>query len=235
MDIHLSSERLKSWRDFVARYLLLVFGILTALAIDQWKDHRLQVRHATEARVAIEAELRANLKEVVEARASDVEARERLDSVFRWLIERVRARRIGDPAFMAELQLRLPELGQLRFSTPTLRHDAWDAAVATGRLVALPPDEFRRLSYTYAVQHDVSDMLSHRLALIGTSVEDSLLLYGMLNGDVDVRTVFSGLFRASNAMGTIDTNLESLERELHTGLNEPAPPVKPPAPVTNEP
>ena len=166
MDVHIGREAVTSWKDFFVRYLLIAAGILSAWAVNQWNESRQNHRIAEQTRAALHAELANDLKELREAIAFD-ERQLRAAGPFR---QRLIAALV---AHVPERQIDKQIVGawstDLRDQYPTLRRDAWDAAIAGQAVTHLGAEELRRFSGAYAAMHDITEIGVANLS--GSAVE----------------------------------------------------------------
>jgi len=145
---HINAHSLK---DFAKHYVMIVISILTALSLEAWIEHVHHERAAGEAQARIEAEVRQNLVEITQARDHD---QERLLS-----LAKLRDDILGDlrdHASAADIDKHLHEALAKDFYLdvrwPTLRHEAWDVAVANQSAGWIDAERLRRYSSVYAEQ-----------------------------------------------------------------------------------
>jgi hypothetical protein len=152
MDVHIGREAVTSWKDFFVRYLLIVLGILSAWAVNQWNESRQHTRLAEQTRAALQEELGANLKELREAIAANEHEKGEGPALGTRLLQALKARR-------SEAEITREVIGDwqpaLRLQLPSLRRDAWEAAIAGQALAHLRHDELRRFSAAYTAMRDV--------------------------------------------------------------------------------
>ncbi len=160
MDVHIGREAVTSWKDFVVRYLLIVMGILSAWAVNQWNESRQHARQAEQARASLREELDANLKDLRQAIAANEREKGEGLTLSTPLLQALQARR-------SDAEIARDVIGNwqptLRLTLPTLRRDAWEAAVAGQALAHLGPDELRRFSAAYAAMRDVEQFNAYQL------------------------------------------------------------------------
>jgi hypothetical protein len=147
MDVHIGREQVTSWKDFAVRYLLIVAGILSAWAVNQWNESRQHARIAEQTRQALQAELRADLDELAKALAFNSAELRKLAPLRNELFMAVQR---GTPAAQIEAGPLARWDGAVRQQLPGLRRDAWDAAVAGQAVTHLDAAELRRYSAAYA-------------------------------------------------------------------------------------
>lgn len=152
MDVHIGRESVTSWKDFFVRYLLIAAGILSAWAVNQWNESRQHSRLAEQTRVALREELGADLNELREAMADNEREKGLGPSLGRRLLQALQAHR-------SEAEIERDVIGDwqpaLRLEMPSLRRDAWEAAIAGQALAHLGPDELRRYSAAYTAMRSI--------------------------------------------------------------------------------
>ena len=119
---------------------LIVFSVLLALAVDQWRDHRASVLRAREAVVALRAEVESNRTAVQRAHDFHVGVKERLQPY------------IDKKA--------LPDESELKglFEPALLLQTAWLMARDTNALEPMPFDFVLRVSRVYEQQALYTDL-----------------------------------------------------------------------------
>ena len=179
MEVHIGRESVSSWKDFAVRYLLIVAGILSAWAVNQWNEWRQHQRVAEQARSALHEELSNNLAELRKAMAADERAIAAAQPFRKRLIEALAARR---PQAEIDHELIASWQPDLRAEIPTLRRDAWEAAIAGQALMYMAPAELRRWSSAYATMRDVG-----ATSLSQTSAQAGVLQHALVDWVVDRR------------------------------------------------
>ena len=81
MDLHVATEKVVSLKDAGLRYLVIVSGILTALALGQWVEARQHARRAAQALESIEAELARNERHLADVLAKQQALMTRLQAI----------------------------------------------------------------------------------------------------------------------------------------------------------
>jgi hypothetical protein len=140
--------------SFLVQVLATSVGLLLALGLDQWRDHRKQVALAHAHLAAIQAELKANQAEI----ASELESCRTFD------------------ATLSHFSRVLREGGALKldanfsFSLASLRQSAWDMAVAGQTPLRSEPGRMTRLANAYEsirVLRSIQDRLLEQMDLLG--------------------------------------------------------------------
>jgi len=146
---------LHSVKEVAAHYLMIVVSILTALGLEAAFE-KLHHAHAAEAaRQTIEVELRANVASVKDSLDQNVQRLAPLKELNAHLTQEMLA---GTPKadLVAEIaQLVNADKIDLGLFTPTLRHEAWDVAVANQSASYIDSDHLGRFSSAYAEQREL--------------------------------------------------------------------------------
>ena len=125
------------WREFLWEYAIVVVGVLTALAAQQIVGDQRDRGEAAEARVAIRAEVVADLTRIEQRAYADACVEARLAEIERIVDEGAPDGRIRSPRWIG----RPP-----RYAVETAR---WDAASQSGRVSLLPSDWQARFGFLY--------------------------------------------------------------------------------------
>lgn len=152
MHIEPPKVAMHSIKEFAAHYLMIVLSVLTALGLEALLEHMHHVHAAEAAQEAIEAELADNVAQV---KSSINENRVRLEPL-KALDARLTAEiQSGKPRdeIAAELTalVRADKI-DLGLFVPTLRHEAWDVAVANQSATWVDSDVLTRYARAYTQQ-----------------------------------------------------------------------------------
>jgi hypothetical protein len=134
MDIH----KPKPWhglREFLKEYLIIVVGVLTALAAEQTVEKLHEHMIADETRTAIRAELEDNLAGLVRRQEAEPCVRARLGEIRGLLRQWANGGRFDAPS-----QVGAPPVSPIRLTR-------YDAAVSAGRIALLPSQEQYGVGY----------------------------------------------------------------------------------------
>jgi hypothetical protein len=214
--MHFEVPKSKKLKEFGGEYVMIVISILTALAL----EHAVQAVHhrqlAHEAGERIEAELRLNAKDV-----NDVLERNERDLKD---IQRVRAEllkgirdKVPDAELMAHFKSDWKAGLTLGIKVPTLRHEAWDAAVANQAVTWMPDAQLQRYVTAYADMRDVQTLVLPG----GSNFIDGPRMMDTLS-DLDTGTatphqMLKTLSQLRSAYGSVDGNLQGLLKSLPKG------------------
>ena len=222
MHLELPNVPLKSLRDFLKHYLMIVLSILTALGLEAWIEH-VHHRHAAEtASEQIESEIRSNLSQIHTALTEDAERAQTLarirDSVERDLTANTSEADIAKHI----LSLTKDRSFNLNLRWPTLREAAWDMAVANQSASWIDKDHMYRYSAAYAAQRDMSRTLAANLALVidGPRMIDTAT--DLRSGNVQPHAFLHVIAQMTTMLEQAKTTLDQVEQHLREAL----PPTK---------
>lgn len=204
-------------REFAKEYLMIVVGILTALGLEHLVTHHLRTQAAEQARREIVAELRANLQEVLGARKENQSQQKSVEKLANTLKRDILA---GKPRATIDQHLAALLKGHfsMGFQVPTLRHEAWDVAVANQSAADIAPAALRRFSAAYAAQRDSSTLAAQGSLAI---LDAPRVLEVMVDVDLqraDPVETLKALVHIDNAIGSAQSNLRGVQTELEKAL-----------------
>jgi len=143
----------------LAEALMVVFAVLVALAVDEWRENREIDEQVARAEAAVDAELRANQAEL-SGGATSVQAM--YDSVSS-MVARMRA---GGVVREAALGGNLPEFSDA----------AWETARVTGAVAHMPYERVLRTARVYETQALARQAQGQVLSTVGGVVAKGLQL-----------------------------------------------------------
>jgi len=217
-----------SIKEFATHYFMIVVSILTALGLEAAVE-RLHHDHAAEAaQRAIEAELRSNLEGLRDSNANNLQRVKPLEDLCDLLVKDFDD---GVPTAQIKQQMTEHVKAGIDFGVymPTLRHEAWDVAVANQSASYLKPEVLRRLSVAYAAQRDVNPTNVTLLVNIPAYVNaltDARV--GASDPHEFLRSMKQAALTVRNAIG----RFKELERDLAQALPEDAVPAAPAGPAS---
>lgn len=223
MHVEVPEQRLSSLKAFLGHYGMIVVSILTALALEEGAQS-VHHRHAGEqAAQQIEAELRANLKEVDSALANN---RERNAPVAALDDALTRALHDGRPTDEIRRDVIAAHADGVRISLswPTLLHEAWDVAVANQSAAYIDPVRMQRFSAAYSAQRDAATVIGQAATTLhgGTRWVDTTIDYEL--GRVDPLELLRLVRQTRVGVGMAQGNLREYRDALLKGLGESAGP-----------
>lgn len=222
MHLELPEQKVSSLRAFFGHYSMIVVSILTALALEEGAQYVHHQHAGEQAAERIEAELRANLKEVNASLANNVENNAPVGRLDRALVE---ALRDGKPT--AEIQheviARHSDGVRISLNWPTLLHEAWDVAVANQSAAYIDPERMRRYSSAYSAQRDVSSAMVQAASSLhsGTRWIDSAVDLEL--GHPDPLALLRSIRQTQVAVSMAQGNLREYRDALRKALGEPVP------------
>jgi hypothetical protein len=211
--MHFEVPKAKTFKEFGGEYLMIVISILTALAL----EHAVQTVHhrhlAHEATQKIEAELRTNGKELagtLEHNEADIA---RIQKTGEELLQALRDK-TNDDVLMARFHADWKPSLVLAIHVPTLRREAWEAALANQAVSWMPSAQVERYAMAYANIRDVQ-LLSTGGGigfLDGPRWRDTMSNLQM--GVATPRDMFRALTQVQGAYGSVDGNLKNLQQVI---------------------
>ena len=211
--MHFEVPKSKKLKEFGGEYVMIVISILTALAL----EHVVQAIHhkelAHEASVKIEAELRLNAREVDKVLAHNENDLKEIKRVRAELVQGIRDK-VPDDVLMGRFKTDWKSGVVLSINTPTLRHEAWDAAVANQAVTWMPDEQLQRYVTAYADIREVQALS----ALAGTNFIDGPRMMNTLSdfetGEATPRDMLRILSQVRSGYSNVDSNLQNLLKSL---------------------
>lgn len=211
--MHFEVPKSKKLKEFGGEYVMIVISILTALAL----EHTVQSIHhkelAHEAAEKIEAELRLNVKEVNKVLEHNERDLKEIKRVRAELVQGIRDK-VPDDVLMAHFKTDWKSGVVLSINTPTLRHEAWDAAVANQAVTWMPDEQLQRYVTAYAAVRDAQALAT----LGGTNFIDGPRMLNTLSdletGEATPHDMLRILSQIRSGYSNIDGNLQSLLKDL---------------------
>jgi len=211
--MHFEVPKSKKLKEFGGEYVMIVISILTALAL----EHTVQAIHhkqlAREAAEKIETELRLNAQEVNKVLAHNERDLKEIKRVRAELVQGIRDK-VPDNVLMAHFKSDWKSGVVLSINTPTLRHEAWDAAVANQAVTWMPDEQLQRYVTAYAAVRDVQALAT----IGGTNFIDGPRMLNTLSdletGEATPHDMLRILSQIRSGYSSIDGNLQSLLKDL---------------------
>jgi hypothetical protein len=218
MHLELPKVRLESLKDFFKHYLMIVLSILTALGLEAWIEHAHHQHAAETARAQMEAEIRTNLTEVRSSIAKDAGRAKALQAIRDAVVEDFQAH-APDETIARHIQSLVRADGyNLNLNWPTLRHEAWDVAVANQSASWIDDARMRRYSAAYAAQRDFTYALNANLALLidGSKMIDTIT--DLRTGSVQPREFLHVISQMYAMLDQAQGSLRTLQKPLEDAL-----------------
>lgn len=211
--MHFEVPKSKRLKEFGGEYVMIVISILTALAL----EHTVQAIHhkqlAHEAAEKIESELRLNAREIDKVLAHNERDLKEIKRVRAELVQGI-VDKVPDNVLMAHFKTDWKSGIVLSINTPTLRHEAWDAAVANQAVTWMPDEQLQRYVTAYAAVRDIQALST----IGGTNFIDGPRLLNTLGdfetGEATPRDMLKVLSQIRSGYSSIDGNLQSVLKDL---------------------
>jgi hypothetical protein len=201
--MHFEVPKSKSLKEFGGEYLMIVISILTALALESVVERVHHSHLAHEASEQIDAELRANVGSLKEALANNEQEAKALNQVREQMLVALQAH-VDDNAFLRRYEQEWRTSIKMNMREPTLRREAWEAAVANQSVTWMAHEKLEQYAGAYAATRDVSSLIN------GGAVSFLDVRMGIGNPHAIFRTVTQMI----NAYGSLDGNMKSLQGKL---------------------
>ena len=203
-----------SVKEFAAHYVMIVVSILTALGLEALIEHLHHEHAAEQARHAIEAELHTNLSELRINDAANVKRLAPLNDLAGHLIKNLDDH-VPTAAIKADMAQRVKAGIDFGLFTPTLRHEAWDVAVANQSASYMDPETLRRLSVAYAAQRELN---TGALTIMFNAPEYLNALTDARVGAADPHEFLRSIQQAVQTMRSAHRKFQDLDQELVRAL-----------------
>lgn len=205
-----------SMKDFLGQYLMIVLGVLTALALNAWVEHVQHAHAAADASAQIEAELRTNLEDIQRTRSHDARRLKALEHLRDSLLQDVKA---GLPDAVIEQHI-LANANDAWFglNTVTPRREAWDQAVANQSIGWIDKTHLRQYATLYARLDAYAghSRVNEQLNLQGTNISDVVL--DVQTGSVQPRKFLYAVNRMTSAMHDAVVMLDELQQDYRENM-----------------
>jgi hypothetical protein len=218
MHLELPEARLKSLKDVLKHYLMIVLSILTALGLEAWIEHA-HHRHAAEAASArIDAEIRANLAEIRSALAEDAQRAQTLAHIRDSLEQDLNANTPDATIVQHILAETRNDDFHLNLHWPTLRQEAWDVAVANQSASWIDDKRMYAYSAAYANQRQTNNTFTANLSLTMNGPRMIDVSTDLRSGNVQPREFLHVVAQMAVMLGQAQESLTALQRHLQSAL-----------------
>lgn len=218
--MHFEVPKAKKFKEFGGEYVMIVISILTALALENVveKIHHNHLAHEASARM--DEELRANAVEVAQVLAHNEKRRDELMAVHDSILASIR-NKVSEAEWNERYERQWKTALDISFHIPSLRREAWDAAVANQAVTFMPQQDLARYSSIYSNVRDIYTLLNGGTMafLDGPHMLDALsnIQIGAVNRQELFHVVNQMIFSYNN----IDDNLKDLQKKLPAVKAEP--------------
>ena len=218
--MHFEVPKAKKFKEFGGEYVMIVISILTALALEAAVEKVHHDHLAHESAEQIDTELRMNIADVKKVLAHNEEKMKALMTAREQMLSDLRAH-VDDKAFMKRFDNEWNTAVNFSVRSPSLRREAWEAAVASQAVTWMPRTSLEKYATSYAEMRDVSALFNggsfNFLDVPRMQDVFSNTQIGMGNPKEIFRTVTQMI----NAYGSLDGNLKSLQKDLETVVAAP--------------
>ncbi|WP_377704529.1 hypothetical protein [Pseudoduganella sp. UC29_71] len=217
MHFEVPKAGLKTVKEFLGEYSMIVVSILTALALEHAAQSWHHNHRAHDAEQQIEAELRVNLEELHSVTEANSKQLQHLTKLRKALREDIKAK-VADKEVASHLLEATNRSFGLNLKTPTLRREAWEVAVASQAASWMSPALLQRYSALYAQQRDTMDSVNTntQLTLSGPFMLNTLS--DMELGKVDPAALYHTLRQMESTIDGVQGNLVELEKQMRAAL-----------------
>jgi len=216
MHFEVPKSGLKTVKEFLGEYAMIVVSILTALALEHAAQSWHHNHRARNAEQNIEAELRHNLKELQKATMANAAELKQLETqrvALRMAIKGGNEEKDSFNKLMSETKT----FG-LAMESPVLRREAWEVAVASQAASWMTPEKLQRYSGLYSAQKDTVDSVTINMQ---TMLNGPAMLNAISDaelGKLDSKELYHTLRQMHGAVQGVQSNLLKLEREMKEAL-----------------
>lgn len=219
--MHFEVPKSKKLKEFGGEYLMIVISILTALALENVVEAVHHRELAGEASERMNSELHANAVEVAKVLAHNETKRDELMAVHDGMLASIRDK-ISDAEWNARYERQWEKALDISFQYPTLRREAWDAAIANQAVTFLPQPELVRYSSIYGDVRDINSLFHGGMTFLdGPRMLDAVSNIRM--GIVDRQELFRTVNQMILSYNNIDGNLKDLQKKLAAVTTVPKP------------
>ena len=214
--MHFEVPKAKTFKEFGGEYLMIVVSILTALAL----EHAVQSWHhrhlAHEASEKMTVELRENVKEVNAVLAFNEPKRLALEQASNQMLAAIRAK-TGDAELMRRFEQEWQSAVRLNIQRPSLRHEAWEAAVANQAVTWMPRSDLERYASVYGFIRESGTVAnSMQPFLDGPRLRD--VMSNVQMGSANPQEIYRAAKQLLDVYDNVDANLKLLNQQMQQVL-----------------
>jgi hypothetical protein len=217
MHFELPEASVHSLKDFAKHYLMIVLSILTALSLEAWIEHAHHERAAAEASARIEAEIHQNSVEIKQARDHD---RDRMLSLGKLRDSLLSDLKTHATATVIDQHLHSTVGGEFYLDGrwPTLRHEAWDVAVANQSAGWIDTERLRHYSSVYAEQNTKAAIVANETTAVLSESRMADAMIDIRAGDYQPRELLHITNQMVGLLSEEVNALDYLDREIDVSL-----------------
>jgi hypothetical protein len=170
MDIHPQFGEIRTIKDFLIRFALIVLGVVVAVSVTQWREHSSRQKAATDMRLRLMDEVANNAALLSRVAANYDQTTKALEGVVVLCEKATKAGKLDDETVAAIQRI------ELNLRTPSLVDTQWQLANANLALREFDKDEAGRFASAYAFQHFLESVLmQHKPGTLSAIVEANML------------------------------------------------------------
>jgi hypothetical protein len=217
MHVEAPEHPIKSIKDVAKHYLMIVLGILTALGLEAWIEHVHHVHAAEAASAQIEAEIRDN-RQAIQVALDNARARESaLRKIRDGLVQDIKSN-TPDDVVIQHIHAVGPDGPSLNWHWPSLRHEAWDVAVANQSAGWIDNDKLHRYATIYAAQNLRGTLATTDLQLVLDGPRMINALIDLQAGEVQPREMLHTVSQMWGAQSDNSQNLAALAKTIDDAM-----------------
>ena len=211
MHIEPPKVSMHSVKEFVTHYLMIVLSVLTALGLEALLEHMHHVHAAEAAQQAIETELADNVAQIRSTMQDNATRLVPMQALDQRLTDELRS---GKPK--AEIVAEISALARANkidvgLYIPSLRHEAWDVAVANQSATWIDQAMLTRYAGAYALQR-LNESLPTAKAIDFPRLVDAVTDARV--GNVDPGAFLRSIHQAAVALRALQSELDALQGTL---------------------
>lgn len=204
--------RTPGFRSFFAEFMMIVVGVLAALALEQVAQSLLHANAAKATMAALDVEIRSNVGLMRRLRAVHAERAASISALSGALLRDIKA---GVPDEEAIENFQRAQAGGAYFgsnvNTPLFLSHAWEIALADQSASWMEPAEQRRYAAVYAMHRTMTEHVRAKMShvLDGPGLVDAESELQM--GASDARALYRATRQVLAALAMVESNMRSTE------------------------
>ncbi len=170
MDIHPQFGEIRTIKDFLIRFALIVLGVVVAVSMTQWREHAARQKVASDMRTRLIEEVTANSALLSKVGTTYDKTTKGLESVNALCEKSMKVGKLD-----AETLLEIKKI-EIDVRTPSLVSTQWQLANANLSLREFDREEAVRFADAYAFQHFVDSVLmQHKPGTLSALVDANMI------------------------------------------------------------
>lgn len=218
--MHFEVPKAKKFKEFGGEYVMIVISILTALALEAAVEKVHHTHRAREAAEQIDAEMRTNIADIKQVVAHNEQKKQALIAAQEQMLAALKAH-VDDKVFIDRFEHEWHTAVDMSLHSPSLRREAWEAAVASQAVTWMPHETLERYADAYAEIRDISTLLNGGSMnfLDGPRLKD--VFSNVQMGIGDPKDIYRIVTQMITAYGSFDGNLKTLQTKLENASAAP--------------